>query len=37
MDGVTALERSKGLWASRNNWSKHCGSLVEHAISIDLV
>lgn len=22
VDGVTALERSKGLWVSRNNWSK---------------
>lgn len=26
MDGVTALERSKGLWANRNHWSMH-GSL----------
>lgn len=23
VDGVTALERSKGLWISKNNWSKH--------------
>lgn len=23
LDGVTALERSKGLWASKNHWSKH--------------
>ena len=22
VDGVTALERSKGLWATRNHWSK---------------
>lgn len=37
LDGVTALERSKGLWASRNNWSKHCSPLMEYAIAIDLV
>lgn len=23
VDGVTALERSKGLWGSKNHWSKH--------------
>lgn len=23
VDGVTALERSKGTWASKNHWSKH--------------
>lgn len=37
LDGVTALERSKGLWASRNNWSKHCGPLMEYDIALDLV
>lgn len=23
LEGITALERSKGLWASKNHWSKH--------------
>lgn len=24
LDGITALERSRGLWASKNHWSKRC-------------
>ncbi|BDD63092.1 hypothetical protein MAP00_008034 [Monascus purpureus] len=30
VDGVTALERSKGLWISKNNWNKHSESRRQH-------
>ncbi|KAL4864485.1 protein bima [Aspergillus spectabilis] len=30
MDGINALERSKALWASRNNWNKHSETRRQH-------
>ncbi|PYH95782.1 TPR-like protein [Aspergillus ellipticus CBS 707.79] len=30
LDGVTALERSKGLWASKNNFNKHSETRRQH-------
>ncbi|KAJ6164103.1 anaphase-promoting complex subunit cdc27 [Penicillium chermesinum] len=30
LDGVTALERSKGQWASKNTWSKHSETQRHH-------
>ncbi|KAJ5903275.1 hypothetical protein N7504_005658 [Penicillium tannophilum] len=30
MDGVTALERSKSLWASKNHWNKHSETQRQH-------
>ncbi|OQD67342.1 hypothetical protein PENDEC_c039G01864 [Penicillium decumbens] len=30
LDGITALERSKGLWASKNNWNKHNETQRQH-------
>jgi anaphase-promoting complex subunit 3 len=29
-DGILALERSRGLWAARNNWNKHTESRRQH-------
>ncbi|MCJ1476610.1 anaphase-promoting complex subunit cdc27 [Lambiella insularis] len=29
-EGVTALEKSRGLWSSRNNWNKHTESRRQH-------
>ncbi|KAJ5140455.1 hypothetical protein N7448_003863 [Penicillium atrosanguineum] len=30
LDGVTALERSKSLWATKNNWNKHNETQRQH-------
>ncbi|KAJ5751932.1 hypothetical protein N7520_008849 [Penicillium odoratum] len=30
LDGVSALERSKNLWASKNNWNKHSETQRQH-------
>ncbi|EAW06362.1 anaphase promoting complex subunit bimA [Aspergillus clavatus NRRL 1] len=30
LDGVTALERSKSLWSSKNHWSKHSETRRQH-------
>ncbi|KAJ5228834.1 hypothetical protein N7489_009542 [Penicillium chrysogenum] len=30
LDGVTALERSKSLWASKNHWNKHSETQRQH-------
>ncbi|OJJ31023.1 hypothetical protein ASPWEDRAFT_54315 [Aspergillus wentii DTO 134E9] len=30
LDGVTALERSRGLWASKNHWNKHSETRRQH-------
>ncbi|KAJ5473513.1 20S cyclosome subunit (BimA/Nuc2/Cdc27) [Penicillium sp. IBT 31633x] len=30
LDGVTALERSKNLWASKNHWNKHSETQRQH-------
>jgi anaphase-promoting complex subunit 3 len=30
LDGITALERSKGLWATKNNWNKHSETQRQH-------
>ncbi|KAK2744695.1 anaphase-promoting complex subunit cdc27 [Onygenales sp. PD_40] len=30
IDGITALERSRSLWASRNNWNKHSETRRQH-------
>lgn len=30
LEGITALERSKHLWASRNNWSKWSVTRCDH-------
>ncbi|KAI9734283.1 MAG: anaphase-promoting complex subunit cdc27 [Cirrosporium novae-zelandiae] len=29
-EGLTALDRSRGLWASKNNWNKHSESRRQH-------
>jgi anaphase-promoting complex subunit 3 len=29
-DGITALERSRGLWATRNHWNRHSESSRRH-------
>ncbi|KAB8231781.1 hypothetical protein BDV23DRAFT_42144 [Aspergillus alliaceus] len=30
LDGITALERSKSLWASKNHWNKHSETRRQH-------
>ncbi|KAJ5677571.1 uncharacterized protein N7477_003204 [Penicillium maclennaniae] len=30
LDGIAALERSKGLWATKNNWNKHNETQRQH-------
>ncbi|PYI23616.1 TPR-like protein [Aspergillus violaceofuscus CBS 115571] len=30
IDGISALERSKGLWASKNHWNKHSETRRQH-------
>ncbi|OAX79577.1 hypothetical protein ACJ72_06102 [Emergomyces africanus] len=30
LEGITALERSRGLWASKNNWNKHSETRRQH-------
>lgn len=30
LDGITALERSKSLWASKNHWNKHSETQRQH-------
>ncbi|KAG2021695.1 hypothetical protein GB937_004654 [Aspergillus fischeri] len=30
LEGITALERSKGLWASKNHWNKHSETRRQH-------
>jgi anaphase-promoting complex subunit 3 len=37
LEGITALERSKGLWASKNHWSKHSLRWALHSTCIYLV
>ena len=32
VDGVTALERSKGLWVTKNNWSKRSQRVLQSKI-----
>lgn len=34
LDGVTALDRSKGLWASKNHWSKSLDSCAGSDITL---
>ena len=29
-EGITALEKSKGLWSTRNNWNKHTDTRRQH-------
>jgi hypothetical protein len=31
MDGITALERSRSLWASKSHWSEH--SVIDQGIA----